>query len=96
MATVANLTTNEYAQYGGIMAAEYGLTTPKLSIEVSFGPTEPPAILRIGDPAPGGQYHATVDRDRSGPVFLLPSEFWSFWANGAKRPIELPENVFAP
>jgi Domain of unknown function (DUF4340) len=99
MGMIANLATTRYAQYDGIMPADYGLTSPKLVIDVSFGPGQPPRVLRIGNPGPGGQYYATVDLDRSGPVFLLPREFWAYWVNGAKpapEMPEMPENVFAP
>ena len=96
MTILASLATKQFVQYDGSMREEYGLAQPRLAIEVSEGPKQPPRVLRIGNTAPGGQVYATVSLARDGPVFLLPGEYWEFWAKGAKAPPELPPNVFAP
>ena len=106
LSTVATLTTNRFVQYQGAIPREYGLETPVLAVEVDFGPVRAPAILRISRRAPGGKArYATVEKGRSGAVFLLPKEFWEPYLGeekAAEKPAEkpaekaLPEKVFAP
>jgi hypothetical protein len=95
MTMLANLTTNQFVQYDGPMRPEYGLAKPRLSIDVTFGAKQPASTLRIGNRSATGQVFATVGTEQTGAVFLLPGEFWEFWATGGQPPPELPKNLFA-
>jgi len=96
-AHLSQLHAARFVQYEGPIPASSGLTSPRLAVEVGFGPGKPPSVLRLGAATEDGFVQAATGDGTTGPVFLLPAAAWEALietGRGASPPI--PDDAFAP
>jgi hypothetical protein len=97
VAHLSQLHASRFVQYEGPIPADAGLTPPRLTVEVGFGPGKTPSALRLGAATDDGFILAATGEGTTGPVFLLPAAAWEAlidMAPGGSPPI--PDDPFAP
>jgi hypothetical protein len=72
---LSRLQTERFAQYLGIFPEAYGLTPPRLAIELQFDGAKP-KTLRLGNATPDGSLFATAEAGAAGAAFFLQGPAW--------------------
>jgi hypothetical protein len=93
---LSNLRTPRFLQYEGPIPAATGLSSPRLSIELSEAADKPSHVLRLGVSQGDALYAATGQSAAGAVFFLLPAAPWNALVESFRPVPELPANVFAP
>ncbi len=94
--TVSNLSTTRFTQHLGEFPAYAGLNPPRLSLRFELDDGTIPRTLRVGNSDGHGHVFATIEKESTGAIFLLPEASLSTWLKLPRATGDLPENVFAP
>jgi hypothetical protein len=95
VAALSDLKTPRFLQYSGPIPDAFGLSPPRLTIQVWTAGEPAPKVLRVGGVLNESQAYATSATGLEGPVFILPTgPAWDDLMRTPPRAGDLPVDVF--